>query len=176
MICRRHPKHYYFNGKSILDIFYAFYSFTSSSLLHMIDITISGFDPLLDCSICDQFELASRAKVNLSKSEAMLFGNWPDWSSVPFTLRSNYLLGIRFRGAGMGGKYWLERIAKLLQILGIWEQFPLPMAGKNLVIRLSRCCCMWCRCGPYPVHAMWHSPMPSAILPGDPEWIASNKF
>eukprot|EP00061_Rhincodon_typus_P005645 g25418.t1 len=42
-------------------------------------------------SICDQFELASDAKVNRGKNKAMFFGNWADRSCIPFTVRTDYL-------------------------------------------------------------------------------------
>eukprot|EP00061_Rhincodon_typus_P012201 g37786.t1 len=63
-------------------------------------------------SICDQFELASGAKVNRGQSEAMFFGNWADRSFIPFTIRTDYL-----------------------KKLGRWEHRSLSIAGKNLVIK-----------------------------------------
>eukprot|EP00061_Rhincodon_typus_P002057 g16499.t1 len=73
--------------------------------LCMDDVAVSYSDPqsvstLL--SICEQFELASGAKVNRGESEAMFFGNWAARSFIPFTVRTDYLkvLGIWFRGAG----------------------------------------------------------------------------
>eukprot|EP00061_Rhincodon_typus_P015614 g43388.t1 len=42
-------------------------------------------------SICDQFELASGAKVNRGKSEAMFFGNWANQSFIPSTVRTEKL-------------------------------------------------------------------------------------
>eukprot|EP00061_Rhincodon_typus_P016892 g45343.t1 len=42
-------------------------------------------------SICNQFELASGAKINQGKNEAMFFGNQLDRSFIPFTVARNYL-------------------------------------------------------------------------------------
>ncbi|XP_060677445.1 uncharacterized protein LOC132807140 [Hemiscyllium ocellatum] len=106
----------------------------------MDDVAVFCSDPLsvhrLLC-ICDQFERASGAKVNRGKSEAMLFGNWTDQSYIPFTVRTGHLkvLGIWFGGAGACAKTWEERIRKMRQKLGRWEQRSLSIAGKNLVIR-----------------------------------------
>eukprot|EP00061_Rhincodon_typus_P004950 g23801.t1 len=87
-------------------------------------------------SICDQFELASGAKVNRGKSEAMFFSNWADRSFIPFTVRTDYLkvLGVWFGGAGACTKTWEEHITKLRQKLVLWEHHSLSIAGKNLVI------------------------------------------
>eukprot|EP00061_Rhincodon_typus_P009336 g32764.t1 len=62
--------------------------------MYMDDVAIFCLDPQLVSrllSICDQFELASGAKVNRGKSEAMFFGNWADRSFIPFTVRTGYL-------------------------------------------------------------------------------------
>eukprot|EP00061_Rhincodon_typus_P011318 g36244.t1 len=82
-------------------------------------------------SICDQFELASGAKVNKGKSEAMFFGNWADRSFIPFTVRTDYLkvLGVWFGGAGACTKTWEECVLKLRQKLGRWEHQSLCIAG-----------------------------------------------
>ncbi|GCC35651.1 hypothetical protein chiPu_0014138 [Chiloscyllium punctatum] len=72
----------------------------------MDDVADFCSDPLsvhrLMC-ICDQFEWALGAKVNRGKSEAMLFRNWADQSSIPITVRTDHLkvLGIWF-GGGWG--------------------------------------------------------------------------
>ncbi|XP_060685631.1 uncharacterized protein LOC132818637 [Hemiscyllium ocellatum] len=106
----------------------------------MDDVAVFCSDPLsvrrLMC-ICDQFERASGAKVNRGKNEAMLFGNWADQSSIPFTVRTDHLkvLGIWFGGAGACAKSWEERISKVRQKLGRWKLRSLSITGKNLVIR-----------------------------------------
>eukprot|EP00061_Rhincodon_typus_P013434 g39808.t1 len=68
-------------------------------------------------SICDQFELASGAKVNGDKHKAVLFENWAERSFIPFAVRTDYpkMLGIWFRGAGMCTKSWEETIAKSIR-------------------------------------------------------------
>ncbi|XP_059833052.1 uncharacterized protein LOC132398101 isoform X1 [Hypanus sabinus] len=88
-------------------------------------------------SICEQFEQASGARVNCTKSEAMLFGNRPDRSSVPFTIRADHLklLGIWFGGAEVCNKNWQKWTAKMEKKLGLWGGRSLSIAGKNLVIR-----------------------------------------
>ncbi|XP_067913684.1 uncharacterized protein [Heterodontus francisci] len=108
--------------------------------LYMDDVAVFCSDPLSVrrlMSICGQFELASGAKVNHGKSEAMFFGNWADRSFVPFTVRSDYLkvLGIWFGRAGACTKTWEERVAKVRQKLGMWGQRSLYIVSKNLVIR-----------------------------------------
>ena len=108
--------------------------------LYMDDVAVFCSDPgsvrrLI--SICDQFESATGARVNRRKSEAMLFGNWPDRSSVPFTIKPDFLkvLGIWFGGAEACNKNWLERIARVGKKLELWRQRSLSITGKNLVIR-----------------------------------------
>eukprot|EP00061_Rhincodon_typus_P006771 g27759.t1 len=88
-------------------------------------------------SICNQFELASGAKVNRGKSEAMFFGHWADRFFSLFTIRTDYLkvLGIWFGGARAYVKSWEERIAMVRQKLGFWEHRSLSILGENLVIR-----------------------------------------
>ncbi|XP_078412405.1 uncharacterized protein LOC144689141 [Cetorhinus maximus] len=106
----------------------------------MDDVAVFCSDPLSVrrlMHICDQFELASGAKVNRGKSEAMFFGNWADRSFVPFTVRADGLkvLGIWFGGTGACVRNWKERVAMVKRKLGMWERRSLSIAGKNLVIR-----------------------------------------
>eukprot|EP00061_Rhincodon_typus_P014401 g41395.t1 len=73
--------------------------------LYMEDFTIFCSDPLSVCrhmGICNQFKLASGAKVNRGKSEAMFFENQADRSLIPITIRIDYLkvLAIWFGGTG----------------------------------------------------------------------------
>eukprot|EP00061_Rhincodon_typus_P016791 g45185.t1 len=108
--------------------------------LYLDDVTVFCLDPLSAdrlMSICDQFELASGAKVNQGKSEAMFFGNWANQSFIPFIVRSDYLkvLGIWFEGAGVCAKTWEEHVTKAKQKLDRWEHWSLSILGKNLVIR-----------------------------------------
>eukprot|EP00061_Rhincodon_typus_P015113 g42612.t1 len=93
-------------------------------------------------SICDQFKLASGAKVNQGKTEAMFFGNWADRSFIPFTIRTDYLKVPRkqFGGSGMCEKSWEERITKVRQKLGFWEHHFLSIVGKTFIIRKWLAC------------------------------------
>eukprot|EP00061_Rhincodon_typus_P013125 g39302.t1 len=107
--------------------------------LCMDEVTTFCSDLLSVCrlmSICNQFELASGAKVNHGKSEVMFFGNRTDQSFVPFIARTDYLkmLGIWFGGAGARAQTWKEHIAKVKQKLGFWEHCSFSIVGKNLVI------------------------------------------
>eukprot|EP00061_Rhincodon_typus_P009374 g32829.t1 len=79
-------------------------------------------------SICNHFELASGAKVDPGKSEAMLFENWVNRSFIPF---ADYLevLGIRFGDAEVCTKAWEERIANVRQKLGFWEHHSLSIVA-----------------------------------------------
>eukprot|EP00061_Rhincodon_typus_P001777 g15750.t1 len=106
---------------------------------------------LLD--ICGQFELASGAKVNRGKSEAMLFGNWDDRSFIPFTIRTDYLkvLDVWFGGAGACTKTWEERILRLWQKLGRWVHRSLSIAGKNLVVRCEGLSVLLCVAQAWPI-------------------------
>eukprot|EP00061_Rhincodon_typus_P006461 g27125.t1 len=98
----------------------------------MDDVTVFCSNPLSVhrlISICNQFELASGAKVNRGKSKAMFFN--------PFTVKTDYLkvLGIWFGGARACAKTCEECIAKVRQKLGFWEHCSLSIVGENLVIR-----------------------------------------
>eukprot|EP00061_Rhincodon_typus_P011391 g36355.t1 len=99
--------------------------------LNQSQSTVSRF-----LSICDQFELASGAKVNRGKSEAMVFGNRATQSFIPFTIRADYLkvLSNGFRGAGACAKTCEECATKVGQKLSRWEHWSLSIVGKNLVI------------------------------------------
>eukprot|EP00061_Rhincodon_typus_P005222 g24476.t1 len=101
--------------------------------LYMNDIIVFCLDPLSEhrlMSICNQFELASGAKVNQGNSEAMLFGNWVDQSLISFTVRLDYLkvLGIWFGGARVCTKTWEERVTKVKQKLVFWEHSSISLA------------------------------------------------
>eukprot|EP00061_Rhincodon_typus_P012466 g38221.t1 len=105
----------------------------------MDDVTVFCSDPQSVSrlvSISDQFGLASGAKINRGKSEAMFFGNWADRSFIPFIIRTDYLkvLSVWFGGAGACTNTWEQRAAKVRQKLGRWEHRFLSIAGRNLVI------------------------------------------
>eukprot|EP00061_Rhincodon_typus_P011065 g35817.t1 len=88
------------------------------AFLYVDDVAVSCSDllsPRRHVSICDQFELASGAKVNRGKNSLRVLGIW-------------------FRGAGAWTKTWEERVIKVRQKLGKWEHRTLSFAGKNLVI------------------------------------------
>lgn len=87
-------------------------------------------------SIGNQFEFALGARVNCSKSEAMLFTNWHDRSSIPFTISSDYLKVVRiwFGEAKACNKNWLDQRANVKQALCLRKQCYLSITWKNVVI------------------------------------------
>eukprot|EP00061_Rhincodon_typus_P013400 g39748.t1 len=59
----------------------------------MGDVAVFCLDPLSVrrlMSICDLFELAWGIKINCGKGKAMFFGNWANWSFIPFTVMTDY--------------------------------------------------------------------------------------
>eukprot|EP00061_Rhincodon_typus_P015494 g43203.t1 len=62
--------------------------------LYVDDVAVFCCDPLSMCrlmSICDQFELISRAKLYRGRFKVMFFGNWADCTLIPFTVRTDNL-------------------------------------------------------------------------------------
>lgn len=101
--------------------------------LHMNDIIVFWSGPWSVCrliSVCDQFKLASGARVNRRKREI-----WPHLSSIPVTVGSDWLtvLDIWFEGAEAFNKNWLAWTGKIKQKLGLQGR-ALSMIGQNRVI------------------------------------------
>eukprot|EP00061_Rhincodon_typus_P011132 g35928.t1 len=108
--------------------------------LYMDNVAVFCSDPLSvhgPMSICNQLELASDAKINQGKNEAMFFGNLVDRSFSPFSIRTDYLkvTEIWFQGAGTCTKSWEECITTVKQKLVLWEHYSLSIVGNNLVNR-----------------------------------------
>eukprot|EP00061_Rhincodon_typus_P013849 g40477.t1 len=123
------------SDRLLAELYSALWDLIDQDLLELYDSMLLAVCRVM--SICDQFELASGAKVNRGKSETMFFRNWVGQSLIPFTIRSDCLkvLGIWFRGAGACATIWEEHVTKARQKLGKWEHGSLSIVDKTLVIR-----------------------------------------
>lgn len=108
--------------------------------LYMDDVSLFCRDqPSIDklIQVCDWFGQASGARINFEKSEAMIFGLWSSGISIPFSVKTGFIkiLGIWFGGEGAILKSWEERLSKVNQKFGLWQQRVLTLEGKALVLR-----------------------------------------
>ena len=96
-------------------------------------------------SLFERYELASGAKLNVTKSHGLLFGTWMhrnnlpiqlNWSSVAITV-----LGCNI--ANMESVNWTELINKFEAQLSLWKQRQLSFRGRALVANVLGLSLFW---------------------------------
>ncbi|KAG1928987.1 hypothetical protein F2P79_023209 [Pimephales promelas] len=100
---------------------------TATCVLYMDDVTLLATDLLSvrrAMDLTDWYGRASGAKLNRSKSEALLFGPWGnvDKGGLDLDFKDNNLkiLGVKFDREGGGQGNWTDMLGKVRQRLGFW--------------------------------------------------------
>ncbi|KAJ1169347.1 hypothetical protein NDU88_001240 [Pleurodeles waltl] len=86
---------------------------------------------------CIEFGKVSGTKINSTKSETLLLGQWtPTRDQLPFFIKQDFLkiLGVWFGREGAAEKSWEERLANTKQKLELWSLRKLTIKGKSLVL------------------------------------------
>ena len=93
-----------------------------------------------------RYELATEAKLNRAKTEAMWLGAWNSCSLNPHGLRwvnKMKILGVRFGNMCADPENWLPRLSKLENNLNLWKTRSLSMIGKSLIINVLGASKFW---------------------------------
>jgi exonuclease III len=115
---------------------------TATCVLYMDDVTLLATDLLSvrrAMDLTDWYGRASGAKLNRSKSEALLFGPWGnvDTGGLDLDFKDNDLkiLGVKFDREGGGQGNWTDMLGKVRQRLGFWGLRQLTFEGKILIFK-----------------------------------------
>ena len=76
------------------------------------------------------YERGSRAKLNVSKTEAMWLGAWRSRADQPFGLT---WVGVVF-GQNAESDNWWPKLKKLENDLNFWKSCSLSLVGKSLIV------------------------------------------
>ena len=83
------------------------------------------------------YEKGSGARLNISKTKAMWFGNWKDRCDKPFGLNwvdKMKVLGIVFGNVNVERDNWEPRLSKVDKMLSLWQSRSLSSVGKVLIL------------------------------------------
>ena len=93
-----------------------------------------------------RYELATGAKLNRAKTEAMWLGAWKSCSLTPHGLKwvnKMKILGVWFGNMCVEPENWLPRLSKLETNLNLWKTRSLSMIGKTLIINILGASKFW---------------------------------
>ena len=93
-----------------------------------------------------RYELATGAKLNRAKTEAMWLGAWKSCSLTPHGLKwvnKMKILGVWFGNTCVDPENWLPRLSKLENNLNLWKTRSLSMIGKTLIINVLGASKFW---------------------------------
>nr|XP_055049577.1 LINE-1 retrotransposable element ORF2 protein [Misgurnus anguillicaudatus] len=115
---------------------------TATCVLYMDDVTILATDITSlrrAMDLTDWYGRASGAKLNRSKSEALLFGPWGNIDTgqldVDFKTTDLKILGVKFDKEGGGRGNWTDLLGKVRKRLGFWGLRQLTIEGKILIFK-----------------------------------------
>lgn len=109
-------------------------------ILYMDDVSIicrDEFSMEKTVGTVEGFCKASGSKVNMGKSECMMYGKWARVPSIGLCLKNDFIqiLGVKFYKHGSGGQNWDNVTAKVAQKLGLWSLRELTFEGKCLILK-----------------------------------------
>ena len=105
---------------------------------------VFSLDKLL--RLVQHFELATGAKLNRSKTEAMWLGAWKECPLKPHGLswvNKMKILGVWFGNTPVDPENWLPRLSKLETNLNLWKTRSLSMIGKTLIVNVLGASKFW---------------------------------
>lgn len=115
---------------------------TATCVLYMDDVTLLATDILSirrAMDLTDWYGRASGAKLNRSKSEALLFGPWDQTDTgglnIDFKETDFKILGVKFDKEGGGCENWTDLLGKVRKRLGFWGLRQMTLEGKVLIFK-----------------------------------------
>lgn len=98
--------------------------------------------------VVHKYELASGAKLNTSKSEAMWLGRWRTNGDSPFGLKwvnKMRILGVFFSNGlvCVDDDNWRAKLNKLSSVLGLWRQRDLSFVGRAMIVNVLGASRLW---------------------------------
>lgn len=109
-------------------------------MMYMDDVTVSCTDELSVRRVLqhtESFCQASGSKLNVQKSECMLYGKWEEPPQVGLCFKKDFIkiLGVKFDCLGSGVKNWEDVVGKVSQKIGLWGMRELTLQGRVLVLK-----------------------------------------